>query len=196
MKKLLLVSVLLAILFGLQGCWYSKMTHFDEDDLKWVEWANVGDSLLFRSDSGIIDTWIISEVHVYDIHNPIVFFNVDPGVFEANAAYYMENSKDKMLSGALFICKKEKEDSLYICAYLQGRFLKKSYDYIPPVFVKFKINNKEFSDCMVFDDTNTRYSPHWPQSGINKMESFIISREYGLLWYRFEDGQEYWRINI
>ncbi len=122
---MLLVSALLAILFGLQGCWYSKMTHFDEDDLKWVEWANVGDSLLFRSDSGIIDTWIISEVHVYDIHNPIVFFNVDPGVFEANAAYYMENSKDKMLSGALFICKKEKEDSLYICAYLQGRFLKK-----------------------------------------------------------------------
>lgn len=44
---------------------------------------------------------------------------------------------------------------------------------------------------IVIDNNNSSYPPLWKNDVKNKVEKFVWSKEHGLIYYKFEDGEEF-----
>ena len=50
-----------------------------------------------------------------------------------------------------------------------------------------------YNDCIIADSTNAYYPPYQIDKVTDKIDKFVISKKYGLLYYRFQNGEEYKR---
>ncbi len=204
MKHFILFVLFASLLTGCVG-WYDKMSHLDENDLEWVNWCNEGDSMFYFSNKGAQDTMIITNKFIDDTHNPFFIHFIDnyPGPYHDSGAGYA--FKNNVFSGIFMLQKLAKQGEVIYEASLDKRFYshpmfllgsESSEDYleqdtanIKPI--RFVMNGQKFDNCFIFDESNSHLSINNDQE--NPIESFVISKDYGLIYYRFADGEEFFR---
>ncbi len=207
-----LVAVML-MTTAIAGCigYYSEISHLTDDDLEWYNAWEVGDTVLFDSTAGNVDTLVVVKKRLEDIRNPFYTHCVDNDrgpTYEASARYSYEiKHPGIVMEGSFRTIKLICNDSLEIKGWLDGLFSKGwdySYDYdrlvrvvegdnpIKPRRIRFK--GMDLEECIVFDSCNSDYG-RYSVAG-DSIESFIISKRHGLISYRFKNGEEYTRRDL
>ncbi|MDE6403576.1 MAG: hypothetical protein K2K86_07185 [Muribaculaceae bacterium] len=208
MKKFKLIGLLLPALM-LSSClgYYSKVSHLSDEELEWVNCYNVGDTVLFESDSGMVDTLVVDYKNIENSRWPFYIHFIDNmkgDYYNATAIYTFDiKGLQTNIEGSFRVTKLSENDSIEWKSYLMRRFsngwpyklgrgAKSVYDKENPIKVTDYIyNGKKLSNCIVFDDDNSTTSKYndYPDS----IESYVISKEYGLLTYKFAGGDTYTR---
>ncbi|MBD5319034.1 MAG: hypothetical protein HDS09_07255 [Bacteroides sp.] len=68
------------------------------------------------------------------------------------------------------------------------------FNYIPLKTCDFEMDSVIYHNCIIADSTNAGYPPLWENDIKNKIDKFVISKKYGLIYYRFENGEEFKRV--
>ena len=210
LSRLLPVILMTTAMSGCIG-YYDKISHFTEDDLEWYNAWDAGDTVLFDSHSGNVDTLVVVNKRLEDIRNPFYTHCVDNDrgpTYEASAYYQYEiKHPDKVMEGSLSTFKRICNDSLEIKGRLDSRFSngrKFSFDHardlmvfegdnpIKPRRIRFK--GMDLEECIVFDSCNSDYGRYSVVG--DSIESFTISKRHGLISYRFKNGEEYTRRDL
>lgn len=189
--------------------YYSDISHFSEDELKWIDCYNVGDTVLFISNNQNIDTLIVDRKKLWNSNNPffIHFFDDymgDKYNAHASCSFHIRNST-KIMTGFLEIEKFAENDSIQWSARLDDRyseswpftydFESQRNDYIgenPAKVISMNFKDTNLPYCIIFDDTNSRIIKN-EFNALKEIEKFIISKEYGLVYYKLQTGEEYYR---
>lgn len=161
------------------------MTHLSEADLEWIDVYYNGESVLFVSNFGNVDTLTVTDKFYYDTRNPFYFSEGSRSISEANMGYnYSVKHLDETLDGLFFIRKKVVVDSLYVTCSFGGRFTKGE---------DFPVGN---DDTIIIDDNKSYYPPAWKERVKNKIIRYVWSKEHGLIYYKFEYGEEFFREDL
>ncbi|MDE6019643.1 MAG: hypothetical protein K2H01_01420, partial [Ruminococcus sp.] len=202
----------MALTFGVMmtGCigYYSEMSRLTDDDLSWIEMYEEGDTLLYESELNEIDTIVVGRVRQTNRNNPFYIHFLDDykgSTYEAYAGYFLKIAhSNKLLNVRVRITKLLTNDNLNIEAYFGGLFSRaweSEYDYGQekryykgenPIKIKpYRYKDKIIENCIVFDKDNSRYSEYYNE--LDSVEYFVISKDYGLLSYKFTNSTEYTR---
>ena len=188
MKNSIKLLVLIAGILYFTSCCMFK-TRFSEEDLKWLNPYKEGDTLIFRSAKGDMDTsWIVQKVIYYPECNPI----------EANAKYkfhtgriFYQNSKINYSSGGkelISVVKYDDKTSIDIF-YLSTGFMLDS----PEMMELFKnildVTRIESEKVYVF-------SNYHPKSKPEDVKYLYWHDDYGIIKYITHSGLEWKRINL
>lgn len=189
MKHLSALSVIFAIfVFLLNSCCLYK-TKFTEDELKWIDPYEEGDTLIFRSKSGEMDTsWIVQKVIYYPECNPIAH---DAKYKHQTARIYYQNSKQKYRSGGkelISVVKYEAYPRIHIF-YLNKGFSLDSPEMME--MMRYYQDVKRIESESVYIFTN-----YHPKSEPEDIEFLYWHDEYGLIKYILHNGEEWRRINL
>lgn len=177
------------ILFFLYACVYHRITHMDEEDLKWVTNRYVGETMYFKSQNGIIDSVMINEICIHNSLDPINwgYLNTNQKEYIATAdVRYSLNCND---GGVLHIEKKSIDEPIFFSSILINGWL---YD-VPMMLTTRRIDDINMNDIMFFDN---RKSETIIQCGTNPIINYSWSKKYGLVEYTFKDGTTFTRIGI
>jgi hypothetical protein len=188
MKKLIKISLLIAFASFLGGCCLFK-THFSEKELKWLNPYNEGDTLIFISAAGEMDTsWIVQKVIYYPECNPIAH-NAKYKFHTARIFY--QNSKLNYSSGGkelISVVKYEDRTSINIF-YLSAGFKLDS----PEMMELFKnildVSRIESESMYVFSNFHLKSKPE-------DIEFLYWHDVYGLIKYITHNGMEWKRVNL
>ncbi len=188
MNKILRFSILYYIASMLASCCLFK-THFSEEELKWLNAYNEGDTLIFRSAAGEMDTsWIVQKVIYYPECNSIAH-NAKYKFHTARIFY--QNSKLNYSSGGkelISVVKYEDRTSIDIF-YLNKGFLLDS----PEMMELFKnildVSRIESESMYVFSNFH-------PKSKPEDIEFLYWHDDYGLIKYITHNGMEWKRVNL
>ena len=178
------------------------MKNLSEKDLEWIAVYDLGDSTLFVSNHANTDTMIITKKYNTNRTNPFYFNEADDDTYEANAGYdYIIKQSNIWITGDLLIGAKYGSDSLETIYSLKMRYSKRNIakldgDILRPLQLrKFEYNGQIYDNCIIADSTNSGYSTYRADV-VNKVEKFVWSKEYGLIYYKFEDGEEFFREDL
>lgn len=176
----LFVAGLISILS--HGCVYIHVTKLTDDDLEWINTYNYGDSVFFTSTHGNLDTLVVTKKFVNNSQNRFYFSEGLGPNKEANAGYhFVLRHNDESFKGWIHIIKLV-GDSLF--CDINVWWLCTDYS---------NIANKEI---IIADKKNSSYPPLWKNDIKNKVEEYVWSKEYGLIYYKFEDGEEFFREDL
>ncbi|MDE5829050.1 MAG: hypothetical protein K2H48_03575 [Duncaniella sp.] len=176
------------------GLFYYKMTHLSKEDLRWTH-ALVGKpSVKFISDSGNISKLSLVSVSDNDKYNPIYISSNGSKYFEANSWYQFEITDSiRTLNGSLGIARLVDVDSL--CAqYRLGAMFSKGHSYQIMQLSNFDLHGKIIDNCLIIDSTLVRASKHWKNRPEQMVEKFVISKDYGPIYYKLPSGEEFYRV--
>ncbi len=214
-RKYLKWSIILCLLLPTCIGIYTDMSHLNEDELGWINCYAVGDTVLFKSNRNRYDTLIVLDKRISNSLNPFYYYTFDysPGPdYNARASFEFKilNYPDS-IKGYIQIEKLSQNDEIKWKLQLGNRF-SNSWDFeygkdfrkiytgenpLKPCTIKYF--NDTISACIVQNDS-TSYIPspesypnlwNWGDKGIEK---FIISKDYGLLYYKFYSGEEFYRV--
>ena len=193
--KLLIIVFACYCIKDLFGLFYIGMSHINKQERLWVEptWLK-SKYPVFISKDGQTARYVFSWSYVNNESNPF-FISSAPGFFsyyDANAGYSFDVKEDSVsLYGGFEIRKSAKDKSLRFKASL-GRFETRG-NYSPLKLTDFEMNGRVFRNCVVCDTTNCYYD--WDEWDTLKspIDKFVISKRYGLIYYRHEDGREFFR---
>ncbi|WP_295731676.1 hypothetical protein [uncultured Muribaculum sp.] len=200
MKKLVFLFISMVIMC-LTGCVHIHMTHLSDEDLEWVKSIYVHSPINFVSDSDNLNDVKYVKIFIHNSKDRFFFSSALNTNYEANAGYYFDIESDRgELDGFFLIMRKVKSDILWFKADCGARFTAYNGDeyerMIPLLPRDFSINHRLFDNCVVIDSTNSAYSSHWKYNPNNRIEKFVISKEHGLIYYKFEDGEEFFRQDL
>lgn len=198
MKYLLRIICILFFLFLLKDCmglFYLRMTHLSNDDLKWIKDADL--NAVFISDSGKIARSKARARYINNKTNPFFISSSGTYEFEANAGYeYVIDYEGTEMPGHFVIFKSLDHDSLDFSAGLNKFFLclDKYSTRQPLTSQSIQLNGIVFQNCICCDTSNCAYRD-WAKSDttINRIDKFIINKKLGLIYFRFENGEEFFR---
>ena len=193
--KLLIIVFACYCIKDLFGLFYIGMSHINKQERLWVEptWLK-SKYPVFISKDGQTARYVFSWSYVNNESNPF-FISSAPGFFayyDANAGYSFDVKEDSVsLYGGFEIRKSAKDKYLRFKASL-GRFETRG-NYSPLKLTDFEMNGRVFRNCVVCDTTNCYYD--WDEWDTLKspIDKFVISKRYGLIYYRHEDGREFFR---
>ena len=176
--KALLVLSAITILNGC--CWIKA--RFTDEEMKWLNVYNVGDTLIFRSQHGELDTTYIIAKRIRHMDcNPFLSYE---GFFRPilGDVYYGRTPNEKVTSinSIVGLIKDRDETSLYI-SYLFGSEL---YDDLEEEVWKYSKDK-----IYVFDTYHPKAKPEFP---------IVICwhEDYGIIKYITHGGVEWRRINL
>lgn len=206
-KRQVTLSMMVVIMSILQqSCVYEKMTHLTEDDMEWVNGFNKGDSFLFVSNYGHIDTLYITDKRTENSKSP--FHGIRRNLFddyEAFARYEFEIKKQQKnfrdnIHGSLTIVRHVDDDRLGYSTDFDKRYSKYNYhidiyDNNFKEFDLFKEYDPDIQDYLIIDDNNSMYSIY-DKNIDNKIMKYIFNTKYGLIYYSYENGEEFYRKDI
>ena len=180
--RLPLYGFIVAVMSLLSGCFYIKMTHLSDEDLEWLKAYGTGLSVFFISNLGSTDTLIVTEKGLWNSTNPFYFSEAGGWTYEANGgfSYYLKHS-DTKIRGSMDI-KRKLNDTLYFDSHLGTLF------QTEPI----KIDN---DSCMAVNSTNAHYSKY-AYDITNRIKEYVWHKKYGLIYYKFEDGEEFFREDL
>ena len=198
MKHLALLF-LLVIVCVMNSCigYYSDITHLTDDDLKWTDYYNVGDTIFFHSDNmENVDTMMVIDKRTYNRKNRFFIHYIDNYFgdrYEANSGYYyVIISGENQIDGDFGIKKFIDCDSIFFSAYLGSLFTNGlkgfSNSYRPISTDSCNINGDIYDNCIIVDDKNAHYI-----NDSRIIDKFIITQNYGLIYYRYTNGTEFFR---
>lgn len=189
MKHLAKLSVIFAIsVFILNSCCLYK-TEFTEAELKWIDPYEEGDTLIFRSSTGELDTsWIVQKIIYYPECNPIAHH---AKYKHHTARIYYQNSKLKYSSGGeelISVVKYEDHPRIDIF-YLTKGFILDSPE---------KMELRRFYQGVKRVESESVYilANYHPKSEPEDIEFLYWHDEYGLIKYILHNGEEWKRVNL
>ena len=194
LRRPLILLLLAAMLLACNSCIYSKMTHLSDEDLSWVDCYNEDTKYLFQSNKGRWASMYYTDLSIYNktspFGNPFRIINISD-TYTAGADYYFKiDNNGVLIEGVFGVYRPVDFDTLCVDGYIGRLFVD---DNISARTVKFTLDGKDFNNCMVMDSTNCRlfvYSDDPPESII---EEYVISKRYGLLYFKYPDGEEFYR---
>lgn len=187
-----------------QSCVYEKMTHLTEDEMEWVNAINIGDSFLFVSNYGHTDTLYITDKLIENSNSPIHGFNRRLfDTYEAFAKYQFDlrkqlKNKRDYDSGSFTILKVEDARRLGFATDFQRRYSLYNlhidiYNNLFDELILFKDIDPNIQNYLVVDDNNSKYS-RYDDNLENKIIKYIFNQQYGLIYYKYENGEEFTRV--
>lgn len=190
--------VIIAITILLNGCVYSQMTHFTEDEKIWFSCYNAGDIVIFHSNYGHTDTLIVREVKNYDTKNPFIPNEGHGSIFEAVGLYSFIIKREVNFPDSIdgnFSTRKTTDNKLGFSSRFGLRFSKgygeihHAADHITtPTILSIDTLPGNY---VVFNKFNSEY-PDWVDLE-NKIIEFIFHKHYGLVYYKYENGEVFIR---
>ena len=179
-KRSIIIIVVL-IYFFVTMFVYIHVTKLTEDDLEWVDTYNYGDSIFFTSTHGNLDTLVVTEKFINNSQERFYFSEGLGPNKEANAGlnFILKHGKETF-DGGLCI-KKAVGDSLLA---------------VISVWKRYALEIRISGDRIITDKDNSSYSEHMQNRVQNKVEKFVWSKEHGLIYYKFEDGEEFFREDL
>jgi len=188
MKKLPKLSILAILAVIISSCCLIK-TEFSEAELKWIDPYEEGDTLIFRSSTGEMDTsWIVQKVIYYPECNPIAH---DAKYKHQTARIYYQNSKLKYSSGGEELISLVKyEDYPRIDIF----YLTKGFSLDSPEMMELR---RYYQDVKRIDSESVYiFTNYHPKSEPEDIEFLYWHDEYGLIKYILHNGEEWKRINL
>lgn len=200
---LLTLSMMISSCIG----YYNDLSHLSDEELQWINCYNVGDSVIFKSNDLKYDTLIVDYKKIENSENRFFIHFVDDYMgdsYNANAmyAYYIKSATDS-IEGRFKITKLVEKDSIEWEAILYDR-LSNSWPYEvdterdrhiyigdnPIKVTEINFRGRKLNNCIIFNDSNSRPAQY---KGYSDIDSFIISRDYGLIYYKYSTGEEFYR---
>lgn len=200
---LLPLSMILSCCIG----YYSDLSHLYDEELQWINCYNVGDTVIFQSDNLKYDTLVVDYKKIENSENRFFIHYFDDYMgdsYNATAmyAYYIKSAADS-IRGNFKITKLVEKDSIEWSAILYDRFSNSwpyevdseqdRHIYIgdnPIKVTNINFNGKKLNNCITFSGSNSRPAKY---KGYSDIDSFIISRDYGLIYYKYTTGEEFYR---
>lgn len=181
----------------LSGCIYVWMTQLSKEDLEWVKCGKTYKDLNIKFFSNLGDSATLTYKYwfIKNYDDPIVISGRRElfEIFEAIAGYDFEIKNDVgIYNGSFRITSLAGKDSLHVSARISNFFLPLKRDYIPLKAESFTIDDIVFKDCLIADSLNAGYGkrPYETPPDI-RIDKFVISKKHGLIYYRFENGEEF-----
>ncbi|WP_278437005.1 hypothetical protein [Muribaculum intestinale] len=176
------------------------MTHLSDEDLEWGDVYEVGDTVLFVSNLGNNDIMTVTKQSLYNNRCPVYFSTGSGPDYYANTGYrYIIQHRRSVIDG-LISFRKSITDSLEVIYMLGMRFsisdLNRHDTHRLLKTSKFWHNSELYDNCIIADSKNSEYPDYWEEKIKNKVEEFVWSKEYGLIYYKFEDGEEFFREDL
>ena len=191
MKRVIFFFLL--FLLCLSQCVYFRMTHLSKDDLGWIQCYSHYPSPKLVSNSGEIATLSYQRVGIHNSTDRFYFSENTSYTYEAAAHYeFNVNYADTTFGGQFSIKRVIDEDSLWTSFTLNH--FQSNEIYIPLKTCDFEMDSVIYHNCIIADSTNAGYPPLWENDVKNKIDKFVISKKYGLIYYRFENGEEFKRV--
>ncbi len=175
------------------GLFYFRMTRLTKEDLEWMDCVKNYPSPVFISNTGDTARLSYTSLCINDSANRF-YVSLSPTYdFEANATYrYTVKSNDMELEGALTVYHCVGTDS--VCAkYFFGALSSSNR----PKIIKpgtYRINGRSIESCLIvspWEQCNAGNSYLWDDK--YDMDKFVISKEYGLIYYKLKNGEEFFR---
>ena len=194
MKNVIVFFLLL--LLCLSNCVYFSMTHLSNEYLEWIQCHNRFPSPKFISESGKVAKLSYQRVWIENSTNRFYISSNGSYTYEATAGYRFDISQsDTVFQGWFSITKFVNENNLWV-SFTLNNFTSdeiKQFNYIPLQTHNFEMDSVIYNDCIIADSTNAYYPPYQIDKVTDKIDKFVISKKYGLLYYRFQNGEEYKR---
>lgn len=179
------------------------VTRLDKKDLAWMTGYDRYEPRqnIFVSDNGNVDTveydskWVVNKTDV------IEFSSAGGGwTFEAYACYTLGlRHNGHPYRGSVSIKRAVDNDTLLVGLSLGQRETvnrKRNDEYIVAKPETLMLDSVVYRDCVVADNSNSRIlesSEGERYRGQPVVDKFIVSKRHGLVYYRFDDGEEFVR---
>lgn len=214
-RKIILIIEIAIIILGmvyiLHGCFgiiYTQMTHLDDDELGWIMTSrdlsdNTYTNSIFLSNEGDTSILRYTDFHIKNTRNPFFFkvFTNGNYSYQAMASYEYEIYSDAdTIQGYFRLFKPFEIREAAILSYLNyfssSNPIFSEPDELPNVTDAQPIHIKDinYPHCLVFDSINSSYGDWSKEHVTNKIEKYVISKEEGLIYYKYSDGREYFKI--
>lgn len=174
------------------GLFYWRMTHLSPEDLAWVKTISQKTSHdRFISESAPPLKLSITGMSVSNSGNPFYISSAGGSVYEASASYdYTLSGNGVELKGWLMVTRTVKPDSLAFYIKFHNLSTKSSNSYLP--YQRMEVGGKVFDDCISSDSIHWKNNPHYKSDSI-EIDKLIVSKRYGLIYFRQSNGTEYFR---
>ena len=190
------------LLFLTKSCfYYEDMTHLTDEELQWMDCVEKYPKPRFVSPLGDTANMIYEELIIRNDTSRFHFKLTSNYMtsYEAHAyySYHLSTGADD-ISGLLWIEKPVESNLLVVWGSLNHFSTHKNKNsrdtFIPLKPVNTIIDSIRYDHCLVFDTLNAHYNHIAGPGTKNKIDKFIINRKHGLMYYRYADGREYFRI--
>ncbi|WP_279151180.1 MULTISPECIES: hypothetical protein [Bacteroidales] len=197
MKYKLLIWVI-SIAAVMQGCIYIHMTHLSDDDLEWTNSIPLYSEITLKSNNGRTVSVRYQKKFINNSTDRIFISSACNTDYDANTGYWFEIKDSlKTLSGYFSIRRPVKKNNLWYMAKLGARSTIDEYDFLSPLVThSYAIGNHIINDCVITDSSNSEYGSDLANYPYYRIEKFVISKEYGLIYYKREDGEEFFREDL
>lgn len=191
-KRHKIIPWLIGLAVFANTCLYLDYTRLSDDEVAWVKCYNYSSKITFYSTDGQKATM---EYLDRQIENSYPLFNkawaYGSSTYTAFAHYtYNVNVNNKMIDG--FFSIRKVEDSLPPYAWYSLGHLYSRYS-APLSTQTFEMNGLEFKDCFVADLSNSEYGDNKGEVSDDDVEKFVISKRYGLIYFKLRNGTEFCR---
>ena len=189
--KLLIGAIFIATV--MQGCIYIHMTHLSNEDLEWTNSIPRYSEIMLKSNNGRTASIRYRDFFINNSTDRFYISSAGGTTYEANTGYWFEIKDSlKTLSGYFSIRKVVKGNKLWYNANLGARSIIEEYDFVRPLVTRsYAIGNHVINDCVVIDSSNSEYASDLANYPYYRIEKFVISKEYGLIYYKRENGEEF-----
>lgn len=196
MKKLLLWAIFIFCI--MRGCIYIHMTHLSDDDLEWTNSIPLYSEIILKSNNGRTVSVRYQKKFINNSTDRFYISAAGGTDYDANTGYWFEiNDSLKTLSGFFSIKRPVKKNNLWYSAKLGARSTIDEYKFVSPLVThSYAIGNHIINDCVITDSSNSEYVSDLANYPYYRIEKFVISKEYGLIYYKREDGEEFFREDL
>lgn len=189
-----IIFCFIIIIIFVNSCVHTKMTHLEKKDLEWIQNANIYTTQKFISDSSNLSSLLITSHSLYNSTNP---FREGPwvdGEYEAKGNYGFVITQDNYnIDGLVVLRKSIENDSLYFTVYIDNYHIEQA---IPQKTATLNLNGKIFNDCIIFDSKNGSFGIREPTIPNNRIDKFILCKQYGLIYYKLESGEQFFLKSV
>lgn len=169
------------------GLFYWRMSHLSDEELEWITLPSTTPKKFVSSTGEPMKVEILRK-GIANSTNPIYFSYTPSDEYEAMGLYNIHCTSAKYnCDGKFFIIKTFDSIPLQWTGSLKNFYVTWSAPVDPQAV---KINGVELNDCLIADSINSHATYQSNKSEPN-VDKFIISKQYGLVYFRFNDGTEF-----
>lgn len=195
------MAIFLVVMYYCRSCYmYTAMTHLSDNDIKWYNNGIASNGTIFYTITGEKATLIIIRKNKENHANPFRWsYGYILDEYEAYGYYtYKLSMTEDSIKGHFSISKLLGYDTPMVRAKLNDFHTFSGVNrgildgYLPLKTDTVHIDGVVLDDCMVFDSSNSVYDDD-DTCSVRRIDKYIISKQHGLVYYRFEDGTYYSR---
>lgn len=201
-----IIIIIMALSVLSQSCIYTKMTRISDDDSRWTEVMNVQDTVFYSSNRGNTDTLVVEKINNTNTRNPFYFWSTSCLAYSARSSALCiikqsdccpDVSGKKFIEFSVVVYRSAENDSLFFSTIFYNFSSRSDRSQWGLNFDKckkkrVKCGDTVYDECVIVDSTIARY-PEAYKNQKRKTDKYIIAKDHGLIYYRFDDGEEFVR---